>query len=108
MIFPMDDITDFLYLIGSVFAPMIAIQIADFFILKKIECDLDGETTNAIEKIGTFNWRNLIIWVFGFVLYRCLMQVDLPFGNTIPTMFAVVIICCIVEFIAKRIFKKSR
>lgn len=33
----MDDITDFLYLIGSVFAPMIAIQIADFFILKKTE-----------------------------------------------------------------------
>ena len=35
IVYPMDDITDFLYLIGSVFAPMIAIQIADFFILKK-------------------------------------------------------------------------
>ena len=34
ILFPMDDITDFLYFIGSVFAPMIAIQIADFFILK--------------------------------------------------------------------------
>ena len=31
IVYPMDDITDFLYLIGSVFAPMIAIQIADFF-----------------------------------------------------------------------------
>ena len=31
ILFPMDDITDFMYLIGSVFAPMIAIQIADFF-----------------------------------------------------------------------------
>ena len=29
IVFPMDDITGFLYLIGSVFAPMIAIQIAD-------------------------------------------------------------------------------
>lgn len=37
IVYPMDDITDFLYLIGSVFAPMIAIQIADFFILKKTE-----------------------------------------------------------------------
>ena len=27
ILFPMDDITDFLYLIGSVFAPMIAVQI---------------------------------------------------------------------------------
>ena len=26
IVYPMDDITDFLYLIGSVFAPMIAIQ----------------------------------------------------------------------------------
>ena len=32
IILPMDDITGFLYLIGSVFAPMIAIQISDFFI----------------------------------------------------------------------------
>ncbi len=31
----MDNITDFLYLIGSVFAPMIAIQIADFYLLKQ-------------------------------------------------------------------------
>ena len=35
ILFPMDDITDFLYLIGSVFAPMIAVQIADVFILQK-------------------------------------------------------------------------
>lgn len=33
--FPMTDITDFLDLIGSIFAPMIAIQIADFFLLKQ-------------------------------------------------------------------------
>ena len=33
IIYPMDNITDFLYLIGSVFAPMIAIQIADFLSL---------------------------------------------------------------------------
>ena len=34
VVYPMDNITGFLYLIGSVFAPMIAIQIADTFILK--------------------------------------------------------------------------
>lgn len=32
IVYPMDNITNFLYLIGSVFAPMIAIQIADFFV----------------------------------------------------------------------------
>ena len=33
IVYPMDNITNFLYLIGSVFAPMIAVQIADYFIL---------------------------------------------------------------------------
>lgn len=56
--FPMDDITDFLYLIGSVFAPMIAIQIADFFLLKK------DESSKAV------NVPNLAIWVIGFLAYR--------------------------------------
>ncbi len=32
ILFPMDDITGFLYLIGPVFAPMVAVQIADHFL----------------------------------------------------------------------------
>ena len=75
MLFPMDDITDFLYLIGSVFAPMIAVQIADYFILKKAD-SADSD----------WNVRNLIVWVIGFVLYRLLMKVDLPVGSTLPDM----------------------
>ena len=84
ILFPMDDITDFLYLIGSVFAPMIAIQIADFFLLHR------DRHKNA------FDWRNLIIWVIGFVLYRLLMRVDLPVGNTLPDMVITIVICVIV------------
>ena len=84
ILFPMDDITDFLYLIGSVFAPMIAIQIADFFLLHR------DRRKNA------FDWRNLIIWVIGFVLSRLLMRVDLPVGNTLPDMVITIVICVIV------------
>ncbi len=84
ILFPMDDITDFLYLIGSVFAPMIAIQIADFFLLHR------DRRNNA------FDWRNLIIWVIGFILYRLLMRVDLPVGNTLPDMVITIVICVIV------------
>ena len=35
IVYPMDNITNFLYLIGSVFAPMIAVQVADYFFIKK-------------------------------------------------------------------------
>lgn len=83
IVFPMDDITGFLYLIGSVFAPMIAIQIADYFILHR------GRRKTA------FDTRNLVIWVIGFVLYRILMNVDLPVGNTLPDMIITIILCVI-------------
>ncbi len=72
--FPMENITDFLYLIGSVFAPMIAIQIADFFILK------DDKSAKK------FDVTNLLIWLVGFIVYRLLMKVDIPIGNTLPDM----------------------
>lgn len=80
IIFPMDNITDFLYLIGSVFAPMIAIQIADFFFNKK----------NSEE--CSFDWKNLVIWTVGFILYRLLMRVDIPVGNTLPDMVITIIL----------------
>ena len=83
IVFPMDDITGFLYLIGSVFAPMIAIQIADYFILHR-----DRRRT-------AFDARNLVIWVIGFVLYRILMNVDLPVGNTLPDMIITIVLCVI-------------
>ena len=81
VIFPMDDITNFLYLIGSVFAPMIAVQIADYFILRRDSSDKN------------FNAVNCVVWVIGFVLYRLLMRVDIPVGNTLPDMAATIVIC---------------
>ena len=85
IIFPMDDITDFLYLIGSVFAPMIAVQIADFFILKK---------DNSSQSVSVLN---LIVWMIGFVIYRLLMQVDIIVGNTIVDITVTIIICVIIN-----------
>lgn len=93
MLFPMDDITDFLYLIGSVFAPMIAVQIADFYIIKR-EKDADA-----------FDWWNLAIWVLGFICYRALMQVDLICGYTLVSMAVTVLLCVIVNAIRKAIAK---
>lgn len=83
IVYPMDNITDFLYLIGSVFAPMIAIQIADFFLLKQ------DKSSRAVYV------PNMIIWVIGFVVYRILMNVDMPVGNTLPDMVITIILCLI-------------
>lgn len=85
ILFPMDDITDFLYLIGSVFAPMIAILIADFFLLKKDHSEV------------SFDWKNLVLWVVGFILYRLLMRVDFVLGNTLPDMVITLALCLVVD-----------
>ena len=37
----------------------------------------------------------MIIWVIGFVVYRILMNVDMPVGNTLPDMVITIILCLI-------------
>lgn len=90
ILFPMDDITDFLYLIGSVFAPMIAIQIADVFLLKQDRFD------QAVDV-----W-NLGIWLVGFIAYRLLMNVDVVVGYTLVDMVLTVVLCLVVHSLRRR------
>lgn len=92
---PLYDITDFLYFIGSVFAPMIAIQIADFFILKQNK------------ENSAFSIKNLIIWLVGFVIYRMLMNVDMIIGNTLPDMIITIMICVAVNELVRCIRKRG-
>ncbi|MBQ2742707.1 MAG: putative hydroxymethylpyrimidine transporter CytX [Oscillospiraceae bacterium] len=90
---PLHDITDFLYLIGSVFAPMIAIQITDYFVLKN---DISGHR---------FGISNLFVWIFGFVVYRFLMKCDIIIGSTLPDMVITSLLCIAVNK-TKGILKK--
>lgn len=91
MLFPMDDITNFLYFIGSVFAPMIAIMIADFL-------------AKADDSGRDFQWVNLLVWLLGFCLYRYLMTVDFVLGNTFPN----ILITMIVALIARKLLPQER
>ncbi len=82
----------FLYLIGTAFAPLFAILIADYFILKK-------------QKLyeGPLDLRNAGIWVAGVILYRIMMNVDTVLGSTIPTMLILVAVC----FVSEKVFGKK-
>ena len=92
ILYPMDNIEDFLYLINSVFAPMIAVMIADFFFNKK------RSVTNE------WDWTNLIVWLIGLSLYRVLMHVDIVIGYTLPDIVITAVLCVIVH----RILPKNR
>ncbi len=91
VLFPMDNITGFLYLIGSVFAPMIAVQIADFFILKVRHDD------------RMFSVENLIIWLIGFLLYRYLMGFDFVIGSTLLDIGVTMVLCVAAGLIRKAV-----
>ena len=87
VLFPMDNITDFLYLIGSIFAPMIAILLADYFVIK-------SDFSEKKLKVS-----RVIIWLIGFAIYRLLMQTDLITGCTIPDMFITFALTAIIGLI---------
>ena len=80
-----DQFQDFLYLIGSVFAPMTAILLSDFFILKQ------DHTADSV------NWLNLVLWVLGVALYRFLLNVDTPVGITVPVVVILMVISALVH-----------
>ena len=83
ILFVMDDITN-LYFIGSVFAPMAAVMIVNFFVLHR----------DSSKK--AFDAANFIVWLLGFVLYRILMRIDIPVGNTLPDMLATGVVALVV------------
>ena len=93
---PVSRLESFLYLIGSVFAPMIAILLSDFFLLKK---DLSEKRLSA---------SNAILWLLGFFLYRGLMRLDLFVGSTIPCVAILVIVRYIAEKVNETLHKEKR
>lgn len=72
----------FLYAIGSVFAPLFAILLTDYFILKNkhIQADL------------LINWATLLLCVIGTMLYYQFIKYDFMLGATIPVMIIISIL----------------
>lgn len=89
ILFSMDSVSGFLYWIGSVFAPMFAVQFADVFILHIPEREKKWDVAAGIS------------WLFGFICYRLLMRVDFVLGNTIPAMLFTMVLTIVVRILQK-------
>lgn len=90
MVYPMDNISPFLLWIGSVFAPMIAIQITDYFILR------NDHHQQAI------NVKSAVTWVCGFVIYRFLLGKDILIGSTILDILITMGLCVVFEWVFRK------
>lgn len=88
IVYPMDNISGFLYLIGSVFAPMIAIMIVDAFLL------------HASHDKEPLCISNLVLWFMGFLVYRWLMGYDLVIGSTLVSIAVTMLLAYIWHMIA--------
>ena len=91
ILYPMDDITDFLYLIGSVFTPMIAILLADYFVNHQ-----QVQTTSAYLVRG-------LIWALSVGVYHYMLHSESTIGATLPAFTMAFIITAIVGFISKTV-----
>ena len=75
---PITRYESFLYFISSVFAPMAAVLVVDYFVFA---------SPGAKRR---FNVGNLAVWTVGFVLYRGLLAhgIETSVGLTVPVMAA--------------------
>lgn len=92
-----DQYENFLYLIGSVFAPLFAILITDYYILK----------IQTVDEGSVPNFKNAIIWVLGVIGYRMLMPYNSPIGITLPVMLGIGVLCIMINGGIKQCLKKS-
>lgn len=90
---PIEKYENFLYLIGSVFVPMITILITDYFILKNHD--------NTKE----YNVVNSVLWLVGFIIYRLFLNIDTVLGSTIPVILIVSILCILTNKVKESVTK---
>ncbi len=68
----------FLIAIGSVFAPLFAVLLTDYFIVKN----------RKVQEDMLINWGALLVWALGVGLYYQLIKMDFMLGATIPVMMS--------------------
>lgn len=89
--FPMEQYQNFLYMIGSIFAPVFSVVILDYFIFRK---DWRNEAVN---------FSGMAVAVIGTIFYYFILKYDLLIGSTIPSMAVTAAAYAVIRFITKNI-----
>ncbi|MGD2247296.1 MAG: putative hydroxymethylpyrimidine transporter CytX [Candidatus Methanofastidiosia archaeon] len=77
LVFPMEQYEHFLLLIGSMFCPLFGVVLTDYFVIRK-------SYKNSVFTDRIINWKALLAWGIGFVVYRRLIPLNV--GSSIPSM----------------------
>lgn len=95
MYFPMEQYENFLYMIGSLFAPVFSVVIADYFIYK------DNRSGDM------FNLTGLAAAAVGVASYYIFIGQDLLIGATIPAMAVTLLVYAVFRFVKKSLMVKG-
>jgi purine-cytosine permease-like protein len=76
-VFPIENYESFLYMIGSVFAPLFAVLLTDYFIIKK---------NTKLQPAVLLNFGAIVVWVIGVAIYYSFIRLDFVLGATAPAM----------------------
>lgn len=83
MFIPMSQYENFLYMIGSVFAPLFSILFMEYFILGK----------ESVNPQNMLDIKNTLLWGAGVAGYRLLIPYNTFVGITLPVMAAIGALC---------------
>lgn len=86
VIVPIEQYENFLYAIGSVFAPLFAILLTDYFILRK---------SRKLQEGLLLNWGAAVVWIAGVILYYQIIKLDFILGATVPVMAITGLVHCL-------------
>jgi NCS1 family nucleobase:cation symporter-1 len=93
---PMARYETFLLLIGSVFAPLFGVLLADHFIVRRRRADLVGSA------VGGLNLSGLAAWAIGVGVYQALSRTAPDMGATLPAFAAAAVVYLALQALRKR------
>jgi NCS1 family nucleobase:cation symporter-1 len=93
---PMARYETFLLLIGSVFAPLFGVLLADHFIVRRRRADAAGPAA------GGLNLSGLAAWVIGIGAYQALSRTAPDVGATLPAFAAAAVVYLALQVVRKR------
>lgn len=86
----------FLTIVGSIFVPLIAVMLVDYFLVRKQnvvpEDLLVEDSTSKYWFKGGFNWKAIIVWLIGAAMYNLLYFFWPVMGACVPTFIVIAIL----------------
>ncbi|MBF8982771.1 putative hydroxymethylpyrimidine transporter CytX [Lutibacter sp. B2] len=100
IVIPIEQYENFLYAMGSVFAPLFAVFITDYLVYKNKKLN-----DNLL-----INWGSFIVWAIGVFLYYQFIKIDFILGATVPVMIITSILFILTRGVCKswKSMKKSQ